>query len=90
MRHTFDRALQELNADITLASTLDEKDDEVDHLYAQVFRELLEVMTETPTTINQAIHLLFVGRYLKRIADHAINISERVIYMVTGEHPNQI
>jgi phosphate transport system protein len=60
-------------------------DDEVDNLHKQVFRELLVLMMENPRTINQATYLLFVSRSLERIADHATNISERVIYLVSGK-----
>ncbi len=71
--------------DVELAKQLCTKDDEVDHIYAQVFRELLTYMMEDPRTITQATYLLFVGRYLERIADHATNVAERVVYLVTGE-----
>lgn len=74
--------------DVELAKKLCETDDEVDHIYAQIFRELLTYMMEDPRTISQATSLLFVGRYLERIADHATNIGERVIYLVTGERYN--
>lgn len=74
--------------DVELAKKLCETDDEVDHIYAQIFRELLTYMLEDPRTISQATSLLFVGRYLERIADHATNIGERVIYLVTGERYN--
>lgn len=77
-----------VKADVDLARTLNAKDDEVDHIYAQVFRELLTYMMEDPRTIGQATHLLFVGRYIERIADHATNIGERVVYLVTGERPD--
>jgi phosphate transport system protein len=60
------------------------KDDEVDHLYAQVFRELLTYMIEDPRSIQRATHLLMVAQALERMGDHATNIAERVIYMVTG------
>lgn len=62
-----------------------ELDDEVDHLYGQIFRELLTYMMEDPKTIKQATHLLFVASHLERIADHATNLGEWIIYMVTGE-----
>lgn len=74
--------------DVELAKKLCEIDDEVDHIYRQIFRELLTYMMEDPRTISQATHLLFVGRYLERIADHATNIGERVIYLATGERYN--
>ncbi|MBS3948327.1 MAG: phosphate signaling complex protein PhoU [Dethiobacter sp.] len=70
--------------DQELAASVGEADDEVDSLHKQVFRELLVLMMENPRTINQATYLLFVSRSLERIADHATNISERVIYLVTG------
>jgi phosphate transport system protein len=61
------------------------RDDEVDHLYGQVFRELLVFMLEDPRTIRQATHLLFVAQHLERIADHVTNLSEWVVYLVKGE-----
>lgn len=70
--------------DVDLAYRMCQDDDEVDHLYAQVFRELLTYMMEDPRTISQATSLLFVGRYIERVADHATNIGERVIFLVTG------
>lgn len=60
-------------------------DDEVDQLYAQIFRDLLEIMRERPDTVAQATYLLFVANYLERVADHATNLGEWLIFMVTGE-----
>ncbi|MFA5880895.1 MAG: phosphate signaling complex protein PhoU [Eubacteriales bacterium] len=77
-----------VKGDVDLAKTLNEKDDEVDHLYSQIFRELLTYMMEDPRTITQATYLILVGRYIERIADHATNIGERVIFLVTGERPD--
>lgn len=74
-----------VNEDVELAMTLASADDEVDSLHSQVLRELLTYMMEDPKTIRQATHLTFVSRYLERIADHATNIGERVVYMVTGK-----
>ncbi len=74
-----------VNEDVQLAESLAAADDEVDSLHSQVLRELLTYMMEDPKTIHQATHLTFVSRYLERIADHATNIGERVIYMVTGK-----
>jgi phosphate transport system protein len=73
------------NLDIALAEKVCLADDEVDDLYQQVFRELLTYMMEDHRTISQATQLIFVGRYLERIADHATNIAEWVIYLVTGQ-----
>ncbi|AZR74468.1 phosphate transport system regulatory protein PhoU [Anoxybacter fermentans] len=74
-----------VNQDPELAREIARKDDEVDILNAQIFRELLTFMMADPSTINQSTYLLFVGRYLERIADHATNICERIIYMTTGQ-----
>ncbi len=81
MKDSLDAYVRE---DQTLAKSLKEADDEVDNLHKQVFRELLLLMMENPRTINQATYLLFVNRALERIADHATNIAERVIYLVSG------
>ncbi|MBP2644600.1 MAG: hypothetical protein H6Q75_40 [Firmicutes bacterium] len=74
-----------VSLDTTLAEKICQADDEVDNLYHQVFRELLTFMMEDPHTITQATQLIFVARYLERIADHATNIAEWTIYLVTGE-----
>lgn len=74
--------------DVELASAVGKDDDEVDKLFEQIFRELLTIMMENPKTITQATHLLFVGRWLERISDHATNIAEEVVFLVTGEKRN--
>ncbi|AFM42120.1 phosphate transport system regulatory protein PhoU [Desulfosporosinus acidiphilus SJ4] len=73
------------NEDMVLAQNLSELDDAVDHLYKQVVRDLLVIMTQESDNLDQAMHLTFVARYLERIADHATNIGENVIYIATGE-----
>lgn len=60
-------------------------DDHVDELNEQIFRELLSFMIENPQTISRAIRLSFISKYLERIADHATNIAELVVYMVEGK-----
>lgn len=74
-----------VDRDADLAQTLADRDDDVDHLYSQIFRELLVLMIEDPSTIRQATQLLFVAQSLERVADHITNIGEWTIYMVTGE-----
>jgi len=71
--------------DVQLAVAMAKEDDVVDSLHNQVFRELLVYMMENPKTISQATALLFASRYLERIADHATNIGERILYLATGE-----
>lgn len=70
-----------VNGDAALARSVCERDDRVDALNNQVFRELLTYMLEDPKTITRAVHLIIVSRYLERIADHATNIAEGVIFM---------
>jgi phosphate transport system protein len=60
------------------------RDDMVDSLYEQIYRELLTYMLADPTTIDQATHLLWAAHNLERIADRVTNICERVVYVVTG------
>jgi phosphate transport system protein len=74
-----------VNRDEKLARSVCERDDEVDSLNDQVFRELLTYMMTDRTTINRAVGLILVGRHLERIADHATNIGEDVIYLVLGK-----
>ena len=71
-----------VNHDSKLARSVCERDDLVDGLNDQVFRELLTYMNSDPQTITRAIHLMIVCRCLERIGDHATNIAEGVIFML--------
>jgi len=70
--------------DAQAAHDIPSKDDEVDRLYRKVFAELIQFMARDPKAIGRASNLLLVALYLERIADHATNICERVVYMVEG------
>jgi phosphate transport system protein len=61
------------------------QDAEVDALKEQIFRELLTYMMEDAKTIPRAIRLILVSRFLERVADHATNIAEMVIYLVESK-----
>jgi phosphate transport system protein len=74
-----------INRDEKLARDVCKRDDRVDELNDQVFRELLTYMMQDAGTIPRAVDLILVGRHLERIADHATNIGEDVIYMVQGK-----
>ena len=74
-----------VKADADLARIVCADDDFVDDLTVQLFRELLSFMMENPATISRAIRLTFVAKYIERIADHATNIAELVVYMVEGK-----
>jgi phosphate transport system protein len=74
-----------VNRDAEAARKIPGEDDEIDHLYDQVFRELLTFMAEDPRTITRATRLIWVAHNLERSADRVTNICERVIYVVTGK-----
>ncbi|MBM7855238.1 phosphate transport system protein [Desulfohalotomaculum tongense] len=74
-----------VHGDVEKAREMCDNDDEVDDLYHKIFRELTVYMKKDPETIDQAVYLMFISRFLERIGDHATNIGENVIYLVTGE-----
>ena len=74
-----------VNGNDELAYETIKKDDLVDQLKDQVFRELLTYMMADPSTIPRALDLILVSRHVERIADHATNICEDVIFMVKGK-----
>ena len=71
--------------DSALARKVIHDDDFVDNLAEQLFRELLSFMIENPKTISRAIRLSFIAKYIERLADHATNVAELVVYMVEGK-----
>ena len=71
--------------DAALARKVLTDDDFVDDLMEQLFRELLSYMIEDTRTISRAIRLSFIAKYLERMADHATNIAELVVYLVEGK-----
>ncbi|MGH7324935.1 MAG: phosphate signaling complex protein PhoU [Candidatus Rokuibacteriota bacterium] len=71
--------------DTTLAREVCARDAEVDALKEQIFRELLTYMMADPKTIPRAIRLILISRFFERVADHATNIAEMVIYMVESK-----
>ncbi len=73
-----------VDEDVELAMTLVAMEKEVDHLYTLVFNELLSYMMRDQGNIPQATSLLLVAGHLERIADHATNLGEMVIYTVEG------
>lgn len=74
-----------IEQDAEAARRVAQRDDEVDALYEQVYRELLTYMMADPSTINRATHLLWVAHNIERIADRATNICEQVVFADTGE-----
>jgi phosphate transport system protein len=74
-----------VNRDVKKARNVYEGDDQVDNYNEKIFHELLSFMIKDQSTINRAVYLILIGRSLERIADHATNIAEDVIYMVEGK-----
>jgi phosphate transport system protein len=70
--------------DTALAQQVLNADDELDALKTQIFRELLTYMLQDPATIEPALDLILISRHLERIGDHATNIAEDVIFMVSA------
>ena len=71
--------------DVELARTAARRDEEVDKLFYAVWVELIEMMAKDTSIISRATNLLFLIRYLERIADHCCNICESVVYLATAE-----
>ncbi len=71
--------------DVELALKVTKDDETVDQLHDQIFRELLTFMMQDMKNISRATRLLFISKYLERMADHAVNIAELVIFMVEGK-----
>jgi len=74
-----------VRGDVDLARKVAARDDEVDQLYQQIFRELLTYMLEDPKNISRATFLLWVAHNLERIGDRAVNLCERAIFITTGQ-----
>lgn len=74
-----------VHRDTVLARAVCQRDDAIDRLDDQLFRELLTYMMENHQAITRAVNLILVSRHLERVADHATNIAENVIYLVEGQ-----
>jgi phosphate transport system protein len=74
-----------INEDTALSKNVCERDDTIDGLQTQIFRELTTFMTSDPATVERALYLIRISNNLERIADLATNISEDVIFMVEGK-----
>ncbi|MEW6001634.1 MAG: phosphate signaling complex protein PhoU [Nitrospirota bacterium] len=74
-----------LSKDTSLAYDVIKRDDEVDDLTVRNFNELLFIMIQDPKTVPIAVKRTYIAKYLERVADHATNIAEMVIYMTEGK-----
>jgi phosphate transport system protein len=73
-----------IKADDKKAEDVINRDDEVDELYHNLFRDILQMMRKDPAAIQRGIHLQSVAKWLERIADHSTNLAELVVFMVQG------
>ena len=71
--------------DIELCKEIMQRDDQIDALYLEVFTEFITEMKNDPAHVKQLNTLIFISKYIERLADHVINICEEIIYMHTGE-----
>lgn len=74
-----------VHADDVKAQDVINRDDEVDELYHQLFRDILQTMMRDPGAIQRGIHVQSVAKWLERIADHSTNLAELVVFMVNGK-----
>jgi phosphate transport system protein len=81
LRKALDAFVQE---DVSMAEQVLGADDEIDELNYKIFEELVDYMGRDKVNIKRACRLMFISRYLERIADHATNVAEMVIFMVQG------
>lgn len=78
-----------IQRDADLAADVRERDLEVDQMYSALFREYLTFMMEDPRNITACMHLHFMAKNIERMGDHVTSICEQVIYLVTGEMPDE-
>ncbi len=76
--------------DAELAEQVRQRDSDVDQMYNALFREFLTFMMEDPRNITACMHLHFIAKNMERVGDHVSSIADQVIYLVTGEYPEEI
>ena len=78
-----------IRRDADLAHDVRQRDLEVDQMYNALFREFLTHMMEDPRNITPCMHLHFIAKNVERMGDHATSIAEQVVYLVTGDLPDE-
>ncbi|WP_438989955.1 phosphate signaling complex protein PhoU [Lentibacter sp.] len=78
-----------IERDATLAMDVIERDRDIDQLYNALFREFLTFMLEDPRNISACMHLHFIAKNTERMGDHVTAIAEQVVYLVTGQKPDE-
>ena len=77
-----------IRRDLKLAEDVRRRDRDIDQMYNSIFREFLTHMMEDPRNIGPCMHLHFIAKNIERVGDHATAVAEQVIYLVTGEMPD--
>ena len=72
--------------DMDLAKQVCKDDSGVDEMYHKIYNELVDMMKANPAVVEQAVALISIAKYFERIADHATNVAEWVVFNVTGDH----
>ena len=78
-----------IQRDAELALDVIQRDRDVDQMYNAMFREFLTFMMEDPRNITACMHLHFIAKNTERMGDHVTAIAEQVVYLVTGQHPEE-
>jgi phosphate transport system protein len=78
-----------IQRDAKLAADVRSRDIDVDQMYSALFREYLTFMMEDPRNITTCMHLHFMAKNIERMGDHVTSIAEQVIYLVTGDLPDE-
>jgi phosphate transport system protein len=78
-----------IRRDVAMAQEVRQRDQEIDQMYNALFREFLTHMMEDPRSISACMHLHFIAKNIERVGDHATGIAEQVIYLVTGDVPEE-
>jgi len=76
--------------DADLATDVRDRDESVDQMYNALFREFLTYMMEDPRNITACMHLHFIAKNIERMGDHTTNIAEEIVYLVSGERPDEM
>lgn len=79
-----------IRRDVDLAADVRRRDREIDQMYNALFREFLTHMMEDPRAITACMHLHFIAKNIERMGDHATGVAEQVIYLVTGQLPDEV
>ncbi len=79
-----------INDSLDLAKDIERMDDEIDTLFHRIHDDMAKMVTQDSSTVEQVIDIMMIAKYLERIGDHAVNISEWVVFNITGEHKHRL